>query len=75
MSLLALKGKWWKPGGDDPRGMPVDVIVRGFAQATISENAGTRPVAIVQETLGDSPRMRYVELKFLEIEGEMYGQG
>lgn len=70
MSLLALKGKWMKPSQEDPKGTPVDVIVRGFAQATISDTAGTRPVAIIQEEDG---AMRYVELKFVHVETEVHG--
>lgn len=67
--LYGLKGRWWKPG--EGKGIAVDVIVRGFAQATISDSSGTRPVAIVQE-LGEDQRLRYVELKFVEIQEGAY---
>lgn len=67
--MLALRAKWNKIGAGRNEQV-VDVIVRGFAQASNSNTQETRPVAIVQD-LSDKNRLRYVELKFLEVEGEI----
>lgn len=68
--MLGLKGKWWKPDGKSPNGTPVDIIVRGFGQASVSNTYEVRPVAIIQE-LGQGARMRYVELKYVEVQEEV----
>ena len=65
--MLSLKAKWWKPEAGKPNGNPIDVIVRGFGQAQTTEG-GQRPVAIIQDCA--TGKLRYVELKFVQIEGD-----
>lgn len=74
--MLALKGTWWKPVTGNSRGTPTDVIVRAFSHASMSEGQGStekviRPVAVIQDI--KSGALRYVEVKYVEIKGELNG--
>lgn len=68
--MLALKAMWDKPKGDNPRDTEkVEVVVREFMAIAVSDTSGNRPVAVIQEPDG---KLRYVELKFLEIREEIH---
>ena len=65
--MLPLKAKWWKPEAGNPKGKPISVLVHGFGQLQTATD-GTHPVAIVEDL--ETGRMRYVELKFVQVESD-----
>lgn len=61
-TMADLRATWIKP---DAQRVSVDIIA--FMALNVAETLSTRPVAIVADPT-DSNRLRWVELKFLELE-------
>lgn len=60
-----VKGTWNKPKGPQEPEQMVEVMILGTAQASNSDGQ-IRPVAVIAD-LSDHGRLRYVELKFVQL--------
>lgn len=64
--MAGMKAIWYRAPNDREERPASRVIIVGFGQFQASHTDPARPVAIIQELEGEQ-RMRYVELKFLEL--------
>lgn len=69
--MRGMLAKWDKvPSRPGQKSEQVDVVILDFCQISNSNTQETRPVAIIQD-LSDNNRLRYAELKYLTVEGNL----
>ena len=65
--MQSLRANWLKPiDGDSRKTEKIEVSIHAFMQLSVSDSNATRPVAIIDDPT-DHQKLRYVELKFLEL--------